>query len=241
MPGDEVTVTATPKEGYVFVGWFLEGDEEPVSTEQEYTFVVIKGKKLTAKFEKKKFKISVTAETGGTASCDVKEAVGGDSVTVTAAPNTGYGFDGWYEGSVQVSKEKIYTFAIQKDTQLTARFLVISTPNLPAGSSSGSSDSTNEVQAPDAPKGVKAKKVKKGIQLIWKKTAGVDGYVIYRSYKKNKGYKKLTEIKKAGTKKYLDKKAKKGKTAYYKIKSYKTINGKKVLSAKFSKVVKKKR
>jgi len=241
MPGDEVTVTATPKEGYVFVGWFLEDDEEPVSTEQEYTFVVIKGKKLTAKFEKKKFKISVTAETGGTASCDVKEAVGGDSVTVTAAPNTGYDFDGWYEGSVQVSKEKIYTFAIQKDTQLTARFLVISTPNPPAGSSSGSSDSTNEVQAPDAPKGVKAKKVKKGIQLSWKKTAGADGYVIYRSYKKNKGYKKLTEIKKAGTKKYLDKKAKKGKTAYYKIKSYKTINGKKVLSAKFSKVVKKKR
>lgn len=241
MPGDEVTVTATPKEGYVFVGWFLEDDEEPVSTEQEYTFVVIKGKKLTAKFEKKKFKISVTAETGGTTSCDVKEAVGGDSVTVTAAPNTGYDFDGWYEGSVQVSKEKIYTFAIQKDTQLTARFLVISTPNPPAGSSSGSSDSTNEVQAPDAPKGVKAKKVKKGIQLSWKKTAGADGYVIYRSYKKNKGYKKLTEIKKAGTKKYLDKKAKKGKTAYYKIKSYKTINGKKVLSAKFSKVVKKKR
>ncbi len=241
MPGDEVTVTATPKEGYVFVGWFLEDDEEPVSTEQEYTFVVIKGKKLTAKFEKKKFKISVTAETGGTASCDVKEAVGGDSVTVTAAPNTGYDFDGWYEGSVQVSKEKIYTFAIQKDTQLTARFLVISTPNPPAGSSSGSSDSTNEVQAPDAPKGVKAKKVKKGIQLSWKKTAGADGYVIYRSYKKNKGYKKLAEIKKAGTKKYLDKKAKKGKTAYYKIKSYKTINGKKVLSAKFSKVVKKKR
>ena len=241
MPGDAVTVTATPKEGYVFVGWFLEDDEEPVSTEQEYTFVVIKGKKLTAKFEKKKFKISVTAETGGTASCDVKEAVGGDSVTVTAAPNTGYDFDGWYEGSVQVSKEKIYTFAIQKDTQLTARFLVISTPNPPAGSSSGSSDSTNEVQAPDAPKGVKAKKVKKGIQLSWKKTAGADGYVIYRSYKKNKGYKKLTEIKKAGTKKYLDKKAKKGKTAYYKIKSYKTINGKKVLSAKFSKVVKKKR
>ncbi len=241
MPGDEVTVTATPKEGYVFVGWFLEDDEEPVSTEQEYTFVVIKGKKLTAKFEKKKFKISVTAETGGTASCDVKEAVGGASVTVTAAPNTGYDFDGWYEGSVQVSKEKIYTFAIQKDTQLTARFSVKQISGLPSGSSSGSSDSTNEVQAPDAPKGVKAKKVKKGIQLIWKKTAGADGYVIYRSYKKNKGYKKLTEIKKAGTKKYLDKKAKKGKTAYYKIKSYKTINGKKVLSAKFSKVVKKKR
>ena len=65
--------------------------------------------------------------------------------------------------------------------------------------------------------------------------------MIYRSYKKKKGYKKIAEIKKGGTKKYLDKKAKKGKTAYYKIKSYKNSNGKKVLSGTFSKVVSKKR
>ena len=88
---------------------------------------------------------------------------------------------------------------------------------------------------------MKAKSVKKGIQISWKTANGADGYIIYRSYKKKKGYKKIAEIKKAGTKKYLDKKAKKGKTAYYKIKSYKTIKGKQVLSSTFSKVVKKKR
>ena len=230
---DSVTVTAAPKTGYDFAGWFLEDSEEPVSMEPEYTFSVTGETKLTARFAKKKFKVSVTAKYGGTVSCSVTEASYQDPVTVVAEPNNGYVFAGWYEGSVRVSKEMTYTFSIQKDTELNAYFVGKATDCPPA--------TRNPAKAPDEPKSPKAKKVKKGIQLSWKKADGADGYLIYRSYKKNKGYKKIAEIKKAGTKKYLDKKAKKGKTAYYKIKSYKMINGKKVLSAKFSKVVKKKR
>lgn len=230
---DSVTVAAEPEEGYEFAGWFFADDEEPVSIEREYTFTVEADRTITARFAKKKYKVTVTAEQGGTASCNVKEALYQDMVTVTAAPQNNFSFAGWYEGSVQVSKSESYTFSIQKDTELLAKFIEKAAGNPPG--------QTNEVKAPAAPAGPKAKKVKKGIQLSWKKAVGADGYLIYRSYKKNKGYKKIAEIKKAGTKKYLDKKAKKGKKAYYKIKSYKIINGKKVISAKFSKIVWKKR
>ena len=131
-------------------------------------------------------------------------------------------FAGWYNGTQKVSDKSSYTFMVTGAISLTAKFAV-------------------KQSAPAAPTGVKAKKTKKGIQISWKKADGADGYIIYRSYKKKKGYKKITEIKKAGTKKYVDKKAKKGKTAYYKIQSYKMVNGQKVVSSTFSKIVKKKR
>ena len=216
-----ITVTAVASAGAVFAGWF---DEEGncVSNDLSYTFTVETETDLTAKFIKNKYMVTVQAEAGGTVTGGQTEVEHGTAVTVKAVPNAGYEFVGWYEGNVQISKSAVYTFQIQKNTELTAKF-------------------TPKQSAPTAPTGVKAKKTKKGIQISWKTVNGADGYIIYRSYKKTKGYKKITEIKKAGTKKYVDKKAKKGKTAYYKIQSYKTVNGKKVVSTAFSKIVKKKR
>lgn len=232
-PGDEVTAVASPAAGYEFVGWFLKGGTEVISKDPSYTFTIAADQILEARFEKKKYTVKVTAQTGGTVTSSANEAFYQDTVTVTAAPGKEYLFDGWYEGNALVSNAAVYTFVIEKDRTLTAKF------NKKQTAGSGEEGET-EVKT-EAPKGVKAKSVKKGIQISWKTANGADGYIIYRSYKKKKGYKKIAEIKKAGTKKYLDKKAKKGKTAYYKIKSYKTIKGKQVLSSTFSKVVKKKR
>ena len=232
-PGDEVTAVASPAAGYEFVGWFLKGGTEVISKDPSYTFTIAADQILEARFEKKKYTVKVTAQTGGTVTSSADEAFYQDTVTVTAAPGKEYLFDGWYEGNALVSNAAVYTFVIEKDRTLTAKF------NKKQTAGSGEEGET-EVKT-EAPKGVKAKSVKKGIQISWKTANGADGYIIYRSYKKKKGYKKIAEIKKAGTKKYLDKKAKKGKTAYYKIKSYKTIKGKQVLSSTFSKVVKKKR
>ena len=170
----------------------------------------------------------------------------GDEITVTAVPAEGYEFAGWYEGDVRVSESAVYTFRIQKNMALTAKFIKKQPADNPGQKYPQSVEEPGQkypqpVEKPAAPNGVKAKRTKKGIQISWKKSGGADGYIIYRSYQKKKGFKKIAVISKAGTKKYLDKKAKRGKTAYYKIKSFKNINGGKVLSGKYSKVVKKKR
>ena len=51
LPGTEVTVVATPAEGYMFSGWYANGNETPVSTAAEYTFTVSEDVTLTARFE----------------------------------------------------------------------------------------------------------------------------------------------------------------------------------------------
>ena len=51
----ELTVVATPKDGYSFVGWFIGDDETPVSTTLEYTFMADKDIALVAKFKERMF------------------------------------------------------------------------------------------------------------------------------------------------------------------------------------------
>ncbi|MBO4337023.1 MAG: hypothetical protein J5842_03025 [Lachnospiraceae bacterium] len=65
--------------------------------------------------------------------------------------------------------------------------------------------------------------------LKWKKIALADGYEIYRSVKKKKGYSKCAETKGAASITYKDNRLKDGKY-YYKVRAYKTIQGKKVYS-----------
>ena len=48
---ETVTVTATPADGYKFVGWYVEGTDTPVSTDAAYTFTVSENIALVAKFE----------------------------------------------------------------------------------------------------------------------------------------------------------------------------------------------
>ena len=53
--GATVTVVATPDEGYAFDGWYIDGNEEPVSTDAEYTFTVREGVSLVAMFKEKTY------------------------------------------------------------------------------------------------------------------------------------------------------------------------------------------
>lgn len=48
--GDMVTITATPDVNYEFVGWMLNGSEEVISTDAQYTFVLTGQMDLVAKF-----------------------------------------------------------------------------------------------------------------------------------------------------------------------------------------------
>lgn len=75
---------------------------------------------------------------------------------------------------------------------------------------------------------------KKAVSLRWTfpKDAPFDGYVIYKSTKRNSGFKAIKTIKKASTKKYTDKNVKSGQRYYYMVKTYKLVDGVKVWSVK---------
>lgn len=81
------------------------------------------------------------------------------------------------------------------------------------------------------------KSSKRSVKISWKKQKNVSGYEVYRSTKKNKSFKKITTLKKAGKVIYVNKKLKKGKTYYYKVRAYKVVSGKKVYG-KFSTIKK---
>lgn len=89
------------------------------------------------------------------------------------------------------------------------------------------------------PKKVTLRKVKntskRTATVTWKYDSSVDGYQVYRSTKKAKGFKKIKTLKSGYYSSFQNKKLKKGKTYYYKIRAYKTVNGKKYYS-EFSKV-----
>ena len=59
-------------------------------------------------------------------------------------------------------------------------------------------------------------KKSKSITISWKKQSGATGYQIYRSTKKNSGYKEIKRLS-GSAKSFTDKTVKKGKTYYYKV------------------------
>ena len=84
--------------------------------------------------------------------------------------------------------------------------------------------------------GVKAVSGKGKITVKWSNKAYADGYVIYRSTSKTKGYKKLVTVSSAKSKVVNVKSLKTGKRYYYKVRGYAVINGKRVYT-KYSSTV----
>ena len=74
---------------------------------------------------------------------------------------------------------------------------------------------------------IKIQKKRKYVIIKYKKVKGADGYEIYRSVKKKKGYRKIADTKKLIWKNTRLPK----KTLYYKVRAYKKVKGKKVRSA----------
>lgn len=86
-------------------------------------------------------------------------------------------------------------------------------------------------------KKVKAKRAgKRKIRVSWKRVTGANGYKVYRSTKKKKGFKAVKTVKSGKTVKYTTGKLKKGKRYYFKVRAYRTVSGKKVYSAWSSRV-----
>lgn len=114
---DNAVVEAVPYAGYQlveFTGGSVDGNPNEFSGGSQYAFNI---KYTDWKFEvtfKKEYTITVKAEAGGT----VKgggTVLDGESCTVTATPNDGYTFAGWYEGSNKVSSDANYTFTVSSN------------------------------------------------------------------------------------------------------------------------------
>jgi|GEM_PF-6671856 len=97
----EVTLTATPNNGYEFVGWFSSTTATTaLSTSESYTYNAPKSTKTVyARFKEKRYEVKVatiTPSAGGSATPTswtyMSQVAGGD---ITATPNTGYTFGGW--------------------------------------------------------------------------------------------------------------------------------------------------
>ena len=84
---------------------------------------------------------------------------------------------------------------------------------------------------PVKPKKVSAKNAgRKKVLIRWQNTSQDVYYVVYRSTKKNSGYKKRATVKNRYATSYIDKKVKRKKTYYYKVRAYATADGKKLYS-----------
>lgn len=115
------------------------------------------------------------------------------------------------------------------------------TPSMtPAAATSTKTPQTRSTNAPSIPQKVTNLKLKAGkkkqIKLSWNNQKQADGYEIYRSTKKNKGYQKIADGFKNKCN-FADSKVKYAKNYYYKVRAY-YLNGKNYQYGVFSDVKK---
>ena len=127
---DTCYLDATPNPGYYFVGWFE--NNILLSTQPDYSFTVNSNRSLVGQFEKApKYHITLGVEgvasgievglsgqgyyNGGT-TCSV-------SVSINELQRSGsYTFLGWYENNQLVSTTNPYSFIVDRDRHLVAKF-----------------------------------------------------------------------------------------------------------------------
>ena len=124
--GYELTIKATPNEGYHFTKW-TKGTED-VSEANPYTFKATAAGTTTANFAINIYSISVTAGEGGSANASATTVEHGGEVTLTAVANDGYEFVNWTKGTEVVSTNATYTFPVTADGEYVANFELSNTP-----------------------------------------------------------------------------------------------------------------
>ena len=145
--GETVELTATPKEGYDFVGWYDSATEGTQITGENPANVEIDSVNPTdrtfyARFEIKKYTVTASAVSeddadntkgnkityGDESKAQVQVIVNhGGSVTFTAVPadGSGYVFDGWYSDKTKLSDNTIYKVSsVKADQNIYAKFVL---------------------------------------------------------------------------------------------------------------------
>lgn len=131
--GSYCTLTATPLNDNVFLGWLHEG--VTLSTDMEYSFHVLSDISLIAHFQAPApipvYHVSVSASPVEGGIVDGEDDYEEGSVCeVTALANEGYLFQYWMEGDEIVSEEFSYEFEVYADRDLVACFVEVIDPEI---------------------------------------------------------------------------------------------------------------
>ena len=134
--GTEVTITATPDEGYDFVGW--EGSD---STENSLTITLNSNESFNAFFEFiPLYQLTVLSSEGGVVSTAGGEYTEGAEVEIIATPIEGFSFTGW-EGIEDTTSS--VTVSVSSNATVTALFDAIPQFTVIASASEGGTISIN--------------------------------------------------------------------------------------------------
>ncbi len=135
--GTNITISATPPEGYRFINW--KKGNIVVSTRAEYSFSVKSDVDLTANFERKDVKISVNYNRSQASVSGAGAFKFGDSVTLEVKPKDGYRFDGWVENGEVISTGTTLDFDILADRTLSLKLTKLFTVGLTVSPAEGGS------------------------------------------------------------------------------------------------------
>ena len=125
--GTLVSITAVPTNGYSFVNWTSNGVE--VSKNLIHQFTINESKTFTANFALVplgKFAVNLSANpTAGGTTLGAGTFDAGTLVSITAVPTNGYSFVNWTSNGVEVSKNLIHQFTINKSETFIANFALL--------------------------------------------------------------------------------------------------------------------
>lgn len=194
-PNTTVTLKATAKTGYAFVGWYTSSSGTTQANLNNNTFVTESGKDYTyfALF-KKVNKLTLIAQTdgvnsgtGGTvkintgtagATAGPEDIIDEEEATITATAKTGYDFVGWFdEDGEQVSLSATEKIVITRTRTIYAQFQIktYTVKAIPSPSDKGTVTFNNTGVVPDAP-GVKVT-IKHGDTAHFVAENSVAGYI----------------------------------------------------------------
>jgi uncharacterized repeat protein (TIGR02543 family) len=118
---ESVTISSTASSGYTFSGWY--SGNTLISSENPYTFAMpYEDIAYVAKYSTNVYTLTLNSSGSGSVTGSGTYSYKA-SVSLSAAPDTGHSFAGWYDGETLVSSSNPYTFSMpSQDLSYTARF-----------------------------------------------------------------------------------------------------------------------
>ncbi len=119
--GQVCDLTATANEGYNFINWTKDGEE--ISTNTNYSFIVMGGGDYVANFELNSYDITATAnlDAGGTVT-GAGTYYQFETCTLTATANEGYTFINWTKDGEVITDDPTYSFTVTEEGDYVANF-----------------------------------------------------------------------------------------------------------------------